>query len=126
VTCEIGKQFVSFRLNSEPRNSAQDYGASMVVGVDIDESLIRAAWARRRKMWSLQQPPIMEHSKGKRREAEIQLSHYFPSSLSHMFGPLPIPSGDDENFPHNIVFRMSDWPVDPIHEDSSGYDIILA
>ncbi|KAF6746118.1 Bicoid-interacting protein 3-domain-containing protein, partial [Ephemerocybe angulata] len=41
VTCEI----------------AQVYGAAKVVGVDIDESLVEAAWRRRRAVWSLQAPP---------------------------------------------------------------------
>lgn len=35
---------------------AQVWGASKVVGVDIDESLVEAAWRRRRTLWSLQSP----------------------------------------------------------------------
>ncbi|KAF8801089.1 Bin3-domain-containing protein [Phlegmacium glaucopus] len=40
VTCEV----------------AQARGACLVVGVDIDDTLIQAAWRRRRTVWSLQTP----------------------------------------------------------------------
>ncbi|EEB97939.1 hypothetical protein MPER_02643, partial [Moniliophthora perniciosa FA553] len=35
---------------------AQKWGADKVVGVDIDEALIRAAWRRRLVVWSQQGP----------------------------------------------------------------------
>lgn len=40
VTCEI----------------AQSQGVHLVVGVDIDDALVQAAWRRRRAVWSLQTP----------------------------------------------------------------------
>lgn len=72
---------------------------------------------------------------------------YFPASCLHMFGPLPIPpssvtdkeeneNGDgvapavilpkDHEFPHNVSFRHSDWPAQPIPEDAEGYDVVIA
>ncbi|KAI0650225.1 Bin3-domain-containing protein [Trametes meyenii] len=102
VTCEV----------------AQRLGATRVVGVDIDDSLIRLAWKHRRSVWSQQGPQTdggvsdaelgshddsdaLEGSRKRRR-----LSHavtktnpppwqgtpdYFPASCEHMFGPLPVP-----------------------------------
>lgn len=35
---------------------AQTRGARRVVGVDIDDALVRAAWKRRRTLWSMQAP----------------------------------------------------------------------
>ncbi|KAF6747128.1 Bicoid-interacting protein 3-domain-containing protein [Ephemerocybe angulata] len=100
VTCEI----------------AQVYGAAKVVGVDIDESLVEAAWRRRRAVWSLQAPPTTttlhptepqaaaepntsdSPPKKKRKrthDADPVPDHparaYFPASCLHEFGPQPVP-----------------------------------
>ncbi|KAI0722239.1 Bin3-domain-containing protein [Cerioporus squamosus] len=48
VTCEI----------------AQTLGARRVVGVDIDDTLVRAAWKHRRSVWSQQRPPTARMSGG--------------------------------------------------------------
>lgn len=60
VTCEIGRLNVDFSIkalaHSQLETLAQVWGASKVVGVDIDESLVEAAWRRRRTLWSLQSP----------------------------------------------------------------------
>jgi len=102
VTCEI----------------AQTFGASEVVGVDIDDSLIRAAWRRRRTVWSLQAPPDVVassapshnaslgengHDRPKKRAKKqkeppapepdiLDVDGFFPASCEHMHGPLPIPN----------------------------------
>lgn len=136
VTCEI----------------AQSWGAERVVGVDIDEVLIRAAWKRRRTVWSLQEPPSPPRdstnttlgTKRKREEARSDdnvatsspRADYFPASFEHMFGPLPLPSsltststatpGQKSEFPHNVVFVTADWAAKEIPEDAEGYNVVIA
>ncbi|KAH9959266.1 Bin3-domain-containing protein [Russula dissimulans] len=124
---------------------AQLWGARRVIGVDIDDTLVRMAWRRRRTLWSHQAPPLAErppspitsHHKRKRsphppRDTPPAPDH-FPASCQHMFGPLPIPSSDaldsgiSENaFPHNLSFRRADWVNERIPEDEAGYDVIVA
>ncbi|KAF8503929.1 Bicoid-interacting protein 3-domain-containing protein [Gautieria morchelliformis] len=119
VTCEI----------------AQQWGAKKVIGVDIDPELIRAAWRRRLTVWSLQTPEVPPHSyppqkKRKRDDTpSVHLHSYFPQSMEHMFGPLPIPGrtfDSQEKFPHNISFHTADWVEHGLPEDRSGYDIVIA
>ena len=124
------------------------------MGVDIDETLIRDAWKRRRSLWSTQEPDSVLHasvyedvtshnepSRKKRKvdpqdtavtsdsdfEADNQEPDYFPSSCEHMFGPLPVPTKKDvSKFPHNVVFHAADWVNSTIPEDAEGYDVIVA
>ncbi|KAG2082318.1 Bicoid-interacting protein 3-domain-containing protein [Suillus cothurnatus] len=121
VTCEIG----------------QSRGAHQVVGVDIDDTLIRAAWKRRRTVWSLQSPesgninearcpppkqqPLLDDAS----TTDHSAHHYFPASCEHSCGPLPIPDRGCGDFPHNVIFRTVDWVRDEIPEDYDQYDIIL-
>ena len=44
------------RFTQYDLSTAQSRGARLVVGVDIDDTLIQAAWRRRRAVWSLQTP----------------------------------------------------------------------
>ncbi|KAH8832953.1 Bicoid-interacting protein 3-domain-containing protein [Flagelloscypha sp. PMI_526] len=115
---------------------AQTLGAKRVVGVDIDESLIRGAWRRRRTVWSLQGPPPSGGSMKRKRSESPEtrgvessgLPNHFPAALEHSLGPLPIPPARPETadiFPHNITFRVADWVVTSIPEDKEGYDVIL-
>lgn len=133
VTCEI----------------AQSKRVGKAVGVDIDDTLVRAAWKRRRYVWSMQEPqqtmdgerdaPAGPKKRKRTSEGtdpsatmEPQLSRpdYFPASCEHMFGPLPIPPAShgkqQETFPHNVTFRTADWVNQEILEDSEGYNIVLA
>ncbi|KAG8950084.1 hypothetical protein FRC03_012962 [Tulasnella sp. 419] len=132
VTCEI----------------AQRWKAKKVIGVDIDESLINAAWKRRRHVWSLQKsdkgvagPQALdpsEHPKGQKRKREVieeeniavENCFYFPSSFAYSFGALPIPvtgpSTSNTAFPHNVTFKATDWLKQGTVEDEAGYDVILA
>lgn len=130
---------------------AQTLGARRVVGVDIDDTLVRAAWKRRRTVWSLQKPDAPDRSVdrdgdedddatiGEKRKRSERKQHataskasitddYFPASCEHMFGPLPLPSSESspDTFPHNVVFRTADWVNKEIIEDAEGYDIVLA
>ncbi|KAI0346784.1 Bin3-domain-containing protein [Trametopsis cervina] len=94
---------------------AQLKGSRKVIGVDIDDTLIRAAWKRRRTVWSMQG------------QTEPLEDEYFPSSCEHMYGPLPIPSqGMDAAYPHNVVFFCADWVNTEIIEDNEGYDVVIA
>ncbi|KAH9483708.1 putative RNA methyltransferase C2A9.10 [Psilocybe cubensis] len=135
VTCEI----------------AQSYGAHLVVGVDIDESLITNAWRRRRAVWSCQAPTYPRTSNEeddltsgdskprKRRKLQDEgssqvndtqpIRHYFPASCEHEFGSLPIPPSSNRGknvFPHNVSFRTADWMRTDIPEDSEGYNVVIA
>lgn len=157
VTCEIGKSLLlcsSHILRGLCGSQAQSKGATRVVGVDIDEKLVRLAWKRRRHVWSLQQP-LSTHEQNeedpnatvpsrKRRKINVPQGEtetgrlnppradYFPASTEHMFGPLPIPPVNHwggpgrEEFPHNVTFRATDWVNTEILEDKDGYDVVLA
>ncbi|TDL19604.1 Bin3-domain-containing protein [Rickenella mellea] len=122
VTCEIAQ-----------------LGVEQVVGVDVDDTLIRAAWRRRRTVWSRQGITEQEMAVKGRQPDLSRLTHvtgqgapdfnYFPSAFEHMFGPLPIPpreSGTNGHFPHNVIFRTADWLKTRIVEDENGYDVVLA
>ncbi|KAI9001363.1 Bin3-domain-containing protein [Trametes punicea] len=137
VTCEI----------------AQRLGAARVVGVDIDDTLVRLAWKHRRTVWSQQGPPrprdelhepdhdgTPSASVGKKRRRSFQsadnahqqgVPDYFPAACEHMFGPLPIPDassheGASDWFPHNVTFRRADWVNDEIPDDVEKYHVVLA
>ncbi|KAI0677041.1 Bin3-domain-containing protein [Trametes maxima] len=140
VTCEV----------------AQRLGATRVVGVDIDDTLIRLAWKHRRSAWSQQGPQPDEgdsyaelgsydnldgpyDSRKRRRISRGNTSFnpaqgipdYFPASCEHMFGPLPVPhasaqKGVADAFPHNLSFRTADWVNTQIPDDTEGYHVVLA
>jgi 7SK snRNA methylphosphate capping enzyme len=95
-----------------------------VTGIDIDETLIRAAWKRRRNLWSLQQPLEDEESSSSLAES----ANYFPASCLHIYGPLPLPPREGSaSFPHNLTFKTQDWMDSSIAEgDNEEYDVILA
>jgi len=136
---------VSIIVNGLPL-SAQSYGAHLVVGVDIDDTLISGAWRRRRAVWSMQEPTMhkvvdseladtVSSSRKKRKldhsteiKESVPMRCYFPASCEHEFGSLPIPPSSIRSkfvFPHNVTFRTADWVHTAIHEDSEGYDVIL-
>ena len=108
-----------------------------MIGVDIDGSLINAAWKRRRVVWSAQGPDTSSVQSTKRKRApgpdppngSVPIPEYFPESLAVTFGHLPIPPSTretQEKFPHNLTFRTANWPNQRIPEDDVGYDIALA
>ena len=110
---------------------AQSWDARKVVGVDIDDGLIRAAWKRRRTVWSLQAPTQELDSERpvKRPRRTSTIANYFPASFEHSFGPLSIPPATPNTankFPHNIAFFTSDWVHNPIPTDKDSYDVVLA
>ncbi|KAL1734092.1 Bicoid-interacting protein 3-domain-containing protein [Schizophyllum commune] len=118
VTCEI----------------AQNHHASRAVGVDVDDTLVRAAWRHRRTVWSLQAPEEDSPSgdalgKRKRDPPGPPEADYFPASCEHFFGPIPVPPSELRRktaFPHNVSFRTADWTTESIPEDEEGYDVVLA
>ncbi|KAG6813055.1 hypothetical protein H0H92_014327 [Tricholoma furcatifolium] len=125
---------------------AQSWAAQQVIGVDIDATLIRAAWRRRRTVWSLQEPSsdvttnvAAANPKKRRRESPQDTvlttapghlqPEYFPMSCEHEFGSLPIPPSEARGrdvFPHNVSFRTADWILTHIPEDVDGYDVVIA
>jgi hypothetical protein len=106
------------QINKNP-STAQSRGVHLVVGVDVDDALIQAAWRRRRAVWSLQTPsrPLnvdgsttstdlkgasksVKSSSKKRKRQDLEEETpgtvaiprtYFPASCEHEFGSLPIP-----------------------------------
>lgn len=150
VTCEIGMHVtfifrrICLTLTYSVNQIAHSWEAREVVGVDIDDTLVRAAWKRRRAVWSqrpssLAQPEIRELSVGNdsgisfthpgaARDEELVAEGSFPAAFEHMFGPLPIPPADAKTayaFPHNVSFRAVDWVNDGAIEDRDGYDVVL-
>jgi hypothetical protein len=99
-----------------------------VVGVDIDDALVRAAWRRRRTVWSAQGPPPDEEGSSRKRKRVDPVGEpdYFPASCAHSLGPLPIPRSSPDLFPHNVSFRTADWVNQTIPEDEVGYDVVIA
>ncbi|KAG6379693.1 hypothetical protein JVT61DRAFT_10217 [Boletus reticuloceps] len=122
---------------------AHAWGAHRVVGVDIDDTLVRAAWKRRRTLWSLQPPPP-HHVDGSPSPKRVHLdanadaepeqhdlvADYFPISCPHSHGPLPIPaptSNDHRDvFPHNVTFQTTDWVTEDTTRDEPIYDVVIA
>ncbi|GJE84271.1 S-adenosyl-L-methionine-dependent methyltransferase [Phanerochaete sordida] len=147
VTCQIGVSAPHIprvwpALTGQPAEPAQSLAARKVVGVDIDEALVRAAWKRRRAVWSQQAPPDAlcapsngdERAGTKRRRgaspeaARAPCADYFSASCEHMFGPLPVPAHTTrpDAFPHNVTFRAADWVAAEVAEDAEGYDVVVA
>lgn len=131
----LGRFNDTFRLVHAP---GQFCDTCQVIGVDIDDTLIRAAWRRRRTVWSLQYPEGGITTSGenlsppKRQRIDCDtpvmdndVHNYFPASCEHTYGPLPIPDRGCAAFPHNVMFRTADWVKDKIPEDDLQYDIIL-
>ncbi len=122
VTCEIGESHFTLSESTDHllTSQAQSWGARKVVGVDIDDTLTRLAWKRKRTVWSTQRPTTAIDEK--------PLPGYFPASLEHTFGPLPVPSAQTEDkhlFPHNVSFRTADWTSTTIPQDAAGYDVVV-
>ena len=121
-------------------------GPHLVVGVDIDDTLIQAAWRRRRVVWSLQAPESVISDPKKEQDYDGDRSsratsmeesstasaraNYFPASCEHTFGHLPIPAARGRDvttmFPHNVLFRTANWLENSILEDAQGYDVLIA
>lgn len=107
-----------------------------MVGVDIDDTLVRAAWKRRRTLWSLQSPRAQGSDSqdgpptAKRIrldiEADEDLPDYFPMSCEQNHGPLPIPNDVADAFPHNVTFRTTDWVTEDVATDEPTYDVVIA
>ena len=115
-----------------------------MVGVDIDETLVRAAWRRRRAVWSSQAPngentPDVQSASSvaqQRQTTESAAStllgssraDYFPLSCEHEFGSLPVPPSVNRGrnmFPHNVSFRTADWITTGIPEDAERYSVVV-
>ena len=155
MTCEIGRRLDDGGTITADIDviEAQNLNAKRVIGVDIDDTLVSAAWKHRRSVWSQQGPTYgndaqedaSEDSTSDRRKrrrislsdpdepssSEGGLANYFPASFEHMFGPLPIPAPGANGamvdvFPHNVTFRTADWVKEEIPEDADGYDVVVA
>ena len=116
--------------------------------LDIDDSLVRLAWKRRRTVWSQFRPPTTTSNsidaaaerpgsgfERPTKRPKLALEHpvpeldQYPAAFEHMFGPLPIPPATPETehtFPHNVSFRTANWPKNGVVEDKDGYDAVLA
>lgn len=130
VTCEIGTSSSSSSPHHSPAQLAHAWGAHRILGVDIDDTLVRAAWKRRRTLWSLQSPnqnTSPSSTKRIRLDPEAQPDHdYFPISCEQSHGPLPIPDDTTDVFPHNVTFRTTDWLTEDTTADEPTYDVVIA
>ena len=104
-----------------------------MIGVDIDDTLVRAAWRRRRAVWSLQSSSenIPDDKAGalKRQLTQAGQPDYFPISCEHEFGSLPVPPSKNRGkhaFPHNVSFRTADWVLTGIPDDAEHYSVVIA
>ena len=138
MTCEIGMNYLESNFSRLSLITcvllvAYSWGASSVLGIDIDDTLIRAAWKRRRTLWSSMEHPPTDLSGDTAitgaQDGSVTPVEHFPASCVHMHGPLPIPeSVVRDRFPHNVTFRTENWssqgPTDD--ERCESYDVVLA
>lgn len=103
-----------------------------------DDGSIRRKTKKRKLDHQVSSPPSQL---AKNATTRTPVPDYFPASCLHMFGPLPIPPTPTATervpdldpvlpgpnvFPHNLTFRQSDWPSQPIPEDNEHYDVVIA
>ena len=112
--------------------------------MDIDDTLVRAAWRRRRTVWSLQGPSVkisydddarVSNPQFRKRDRQHSAEKttgqpdYFPISCEHGLGSLPVPPSETRGrhtFPHNVSFRTADWTSTEIPEDAEHYNVVIA
>ncbi|CAO3650289.1 unnamed protein product [Cunninghamella blakesleeana] len=103
-----------------------------ILGVDIDEQLINKANSLLKTVYSLQKQDEDDNGNAISGVEKIMedinfRAHYFPKSMSSMFGYLPSavpPTFKTNHFPFNISFKTGNWlEMDTIENQ---YDIILA
>jgi len=124
---------------------AQHSAASEVLGVDLDQELVRRARERRAVVWSLQEPALhnanlpqpsgsdsddsdFERPTNGSARRKGKGSTYFPQSMPYMFGPFavpPPPASHAPQFPHNINFKHCNYAISSLPEDAEGWDRIL-
>ena len=68
------------------RKPAQSWGASKVIGVDIDDALIRAAWKRRKTLWSMQASESLQTHKPNAQEKGMSAAPENESSTAKRNG----------------------------------------
>lgn len=132
ITISLGKPLVfhyyarGHRLIIEIFSIAKKYRPKYIHGVDIDKTLVNKAHTNLRIAYSLNNP------KNENSALPIDLSlrfHYFPQSMSNMFGLIPMavpPDYDCSHFPHNVQFETMDWTETPYQLGQPQYDTILA
>ncbi|KAF5356573.1 hypothetical protein D9758_008289 [Tetrapyrgos nigripes] len=116
-----------FCLNPTWRNLAQSFGASKVVGVDIDDTLIRGAWRRRLQVWSAQAPLSELHPGTENDETISDLASERPSKKqkvvessgvldanSNANGSQSLPP-DSDYFPASFEHSFGALPIPPSH-----------
>lgn len=108
-------------------NIAKKREPAHILGVDIDESLIQKAENNVRLVYSLSNP----NTDSAELESPFDLtlkSHYFPLSMTHMFGFIPMAVPPDfketEGFPYNVSFKAADWTKEQAEREK--YDTVLA
>ncbi|KAG2180484.1 hypothetical protein INT44_003488 [Umbelopsis vinacea] len=100
---------------------AMKYKPTHVVGIDIDPNLIHSARTHLKLAYSLRNPDS--------EEVDLDIGfkyHYFPHSMSTMFGFLPtLPArSSPKGFPYNVEFKADDWLKTPTENET--YDTIFA
>ncbi|RKP06368.1 Bicoid-interacting protein 3-domain-containing protein, partial [Thamnocephalis sphaerospora] len=105
------------------------YAPAHILGVDIDEELVRQAWSHLRHRWSLYRPGVPETEAAGDEEAgdAVNDAEDYPISMPAMFGSMPLPPRRRETveqFPLNVSFQAHDWLRSP--PEPGTYDVILA
>ncbi|KAG8864100.1 hypothetical protein FRB96_006974 [Tulasnella sp. 330] len=112
---------------------AQRYGAGRVIGVDIDENLIRNAWKRRKIIWSLQNSEMIpnpdisttiedaSHPPMKRRKLKQEKDRAAPPVVIHTAKP-HMSLEQAHYFPASLSFSFGTLPLPTFEkEDATGF-----
>ncbi|KAI9255552.1 Bicoid-interacting protein 3-domain-containing protein [Sporodiniella umbellata] len=111
IGCNSGNLTIGIAKQKQPTS---------ILGVDIDAGLIANAKKNIQVVYSLSSPT------GNDRFDLSLKRHYFPLSMSHCHGfiPMNLPQGTPrQGFPYNVQFEASDWTQS---ESKETFDTILA
>ncbi|KAI8984703.1 Bicoid-interacting protein 3-domain-containing protein [Mycotypha africana] len=108
---------------------AKMYDIISIHGVDIDEGLISKANKNARVAYSLQNPHETNDINTTTMPFDLSLRfHYFPQSMTNMFGMLPMTLPPNcpkpKGFPYNVTFETMDWTTADVEKET--YDTVLA
>ncbi|KAG5458644.1 MAG: hypothetical protein BJ554DRAFT_1094 [Olpidium bornovanus] len=109
-----------------PASSAAKLGAKRVIGIDIDDQLIKEARGNVLDRWSLTNPaPDDLQHQNQWADADVPFD-YMPSCMPAIFGRRKVPAGR-RRFPANLEFVAGDWLHDATERDRPGsFDVVFA
>ncbi|KAI9264229.1 Bicoid-interacting protein 3-domain-containing protein [Phascolomyces articulosus] len=114
IGCNSGNITIMIGLQHHP---------SHILGIDLDDSLIKQAEKQLRLVNSLSNP------KGNN-STDLQMRfHHFPRALTNLHGWVPItmpPGYQSTVFPHNVSFETKNWMDINLKGQENKYDTVLA